>query len=303
MVRERDLARLRRHAAAHEPGRRDGVVRRAERPLARRGRRALSPAAPWTFVISMASAIVGGGRIPGSRRASIVLPAPGGPIISRLWPPAAAISSARARVGLAAHVGEVGTGVRRPWGRRAGSAGSASRSPRSSSSSSDSVGTPTTSSPSARAASGAFATGTSIRSHARARAASAIASAPRIGRISPESESSPQTASGMSASGSPPSAATTRHRDRQVEARARLAQRGRRKVHGDALLRELHARVRERRTHALARLAHRAVGQPDDGERRQPAAHVVPTGNRHIPHLWNTHWIPPKSPAKRPVFR
>ena len=33
--------------------------------------------------------------MPGSRAASIDLPAPGGPTISRLWPPAAAISSAR----------------------------------------------------------------------------------------------------------------------------------------------------------------------------------------------------------------
>ena len=35
------------------------------------------------------------GRIPGRRCASMLLPVPGGPIISRLWPPAAAISSAR----------------------------------------------------------------------------------------------------------------------------------------------------------------------------------------------------------------
>ena len=53
------------------------------------------PATPCTLVISIASAIVGGGRIPGSRRASIVLPAPGGPTMRRLCPPAAAISSAR----------------------------------------------------------------------------------------------------------------------------------------------------------------------------------------------------------------
>ena len=44
---------------------------------------------------SRASAGSNGGRIPGSRAASIDLPEPGGPIINRLWPPAAAISSAR----------------------------------------------------------------------------------------------------------------------------------------------------------------------------------------------------------------
>jgi hypothetical protein len=46
-------------------------------------------------VASIASSNDNGGRMPGNRRASIVLPAPGGPIISRLCPPAAATSSAR----------------------------------------------------------------------------------------------------------------------------------------------------------------------------------------------------------------
>ena len=46
-------------------------------------------------VTSSASSSASGGRIPGSRRASIVLPVPGGPARSRLWRPAAAISSAR----------------------------------------------------------------------------------------------------------------------------------------------------------------------------------------------------------------
>jgi hypothetical protein len=44
---------------------------------------------------SSSSAGASGGRIEGSRAASIDLPAPGGPIIRRLWPPAAATSSAR----------------------------------------------------------------------------------------------------------------------------------------------------------------------------------------------------------------
>ena len=44
---------------------------------------------------SSASSKLSSGRIPGSRRASMVLPLPGGPKKSRLWPPAAAISSAR----------------------------------------------------------------------------------------------------------------------------------------------------------------------------------------------------------------
>src|SRR5580700_9778818 len=44
---------------------------------------------------SSASAGSSGGRIPGSRAASIDFPAPGGPTIKRLWPPAAATSRAR----------------------------------------------------------------------------------------------------------------------------------------------------------------------------------------------------------------
>src|ERR1035438_5411058 len=54
-----------------------------------------SPATLWIWVVSRASAKVSGGRIPGKRLASIVLPEPGGPIISTLCAPAAATSSAR----------------------------------------------------------------------------------------------------------------------------------------------------------------------------------------------------------------
>ena len=49
----------------------------------------------WIAVTSSASSVESGGSRPGSRRASIVLPAPGGPIMRRLCPPADAISSAR----------------------------------------------------------------------------------------------------------------------------------------------------------------------------------------------------------------
>ena len=83
-VRERDLARHRRSAAADEALRRDGVMRRAERALAWRAARRRCPPALCIRVISSASSKLGGGRIPGRRRASIVLPAPGGPTISRL---------------------------------------------------------------------------------------------------------------------------------------------------------------------------------------------------------------------------
>ena len=53
------------------------------------------PATECTFVVSRASSSVRGGSIVGNRRANIVLPEPGGPIIRTLCPPAAATSSAR----------------------------------------------------------------------------------------------------------------------------------------------------------------------------------------------------------------
>ena len=45
-------------------------------------------------VTSIASALLSGGRIDGSRCASIVLPVPGGPLSSTLCAPAAAITIA-----------------------------------------------------------------------------------------------------------------------------------------------------------------------------------------------------------------
>ena len=45
--------------------------------------------------LSSASLSVMLGKMPAKRIASILLPVPGGPLIKTLWPPAAAISSAR----------------------------------------------------------------------------------------------------------------------------------------------------------------------------------------------------------------
>src|SRR5947207_3127795 len=47
-----------------------------------------------------------------------------------------------------------------------------------------------------------------------------------------------------------------------------------REVGGEPLERELEPRVEHRGAHALAGLAHGAVGQSDDGERREAAAEV-----------------------------
>ena len=96
-VRERDLARTRARAAAHDRRRRGrrGAARETAEP-----RRALVPVGGSPRPSGCASpraprARVRAGRIPGSRRASIVFPVPGGPMSSRLCDPAAAISSAR----------------------------------------------------------------------------------------------------------------------------------------------------------------------------------------------------------------
>ncbi len=53
------------------------------------------PAMEWILVASSASSGLMSGRMEGSRLASMLLPDPGGPISSRLWEPAAAISMAR----------------------------------------------------------------------------------------------------------------------------------------------------------------------------------------------------------------
>jgi hypothetical protein len=65
-----------------------------ERNLAR-APPARSPAIEWISDTSSSSRGVNGGKIDGSRAKSMDLPARGGPLKRRLWPPAAAISRAR----------------------------------------------------------------------------------------------------------------------------------------------------------------------------------------------------------------
>src|SRR5262249_4640938 len=78
--------------------------------------RASVPAALWMRVASSAAEKSSGGRIPGRRRASSVLPRPGGPTKSRLCPPAAASARRAGRRG----GGGRGGGGRRPRGGKAG---------------------------------------------------------------------------------------------------------------------------------------------------------------------------------------
>ena len=97
VVRQADLARRGRRAAADQAGVADRVVRRAIGP---RGQQRLARLAAGPSRCRCASSRStrrrsGRGRIVGIRLASIVLPEPGGPSISRLWPPAAAMVTAR----------------------------------------------------------------------------------------------------------------------------------------------------------------------------------------------------------------
>lgn len=54
-----------------------------------------APASAAMAATSSACVRASGGSRPGRRAASMLLPAPGGPTIKRLWPPAAATSRAR----------------------------------------------------------------------------------------------------------------------------------------------------------------------------------------------------------------
>ena len=92
------------------------------------------------------------------------------------------------------------------------------------------------------------------------------AAGPQLARRAP---SSPKTAQRSSASAGtwPLAASTPQAIARSKPGPALRSVRGR-EVDGDALERELEAGVEDRRAHALARLAHGAVAEADDGERR-----------------------------------
>ena len=71
-----------------------------------------------------------------------------------------------------------------------------------------------------------------------------------------------------------PGGGEDRERDREIEARALLAQAGRREVDGDPALRPLELRRGDSAAHALLRLLAGAVGEPDDRERGHSALEV-----------------------------
>ena len=241
-------------------------MRRAERPAVRSARRSASwPATDWIIETSSSSRGDSGGRIEGSRCASIDLPAPGGPIISRLWPPAAAISSARLALswplmsrrsgrpspaGAIAGSGRASTCVPLKWlaswiserGARI------SISPRG----------PGRLRPAGRRADQPVAAPVGRhrgRQHAGDRGDRAVErqlaehgeAVERVGRDRPDRRHDAE-------------------RDRQVVMAAFLGQVGRGEVDGDALGRQREPGGDQRRAHPLARFGDRLVGEPDDHE-------------------------------------
>ena len=250
----------------------------------RRGRRA-GPATLWIAVTSIASSSVSGGRIDGRRRASMVFPEPGGPSSSTLWPPAAATSSARlacawprtsARSPAAtARVGEQRVGV--DAGRRERRlAAEVARRPRRASRRRRRAARRRA--PPRRR----WPPGRGARRGRAARAAAAIGSAPRTrvhAAVEPELAEHAPAATDRGAAASP-SAARMPSAIGRSNARALLADAGRREVHGDAALRVVEAGVAERGADAVARLAHGAVGQADRGRLRQARSRRRPRRRR-----------------------
>ena len=204
----------------------------------------------------------------GSRAASIDLPAPGGPIINRLWPPAAATSSARLALSwplMSARssgtpsssrifgCGRLSTCVPLKW---------------LASWMSDCAATISISGE-AQAASGPQAAG-QISPCPRALAPIAAGSTPATGRCAPSRPSSPSTVKpAMASGGMRADRGHQAERDRQVVMAAFLGQVGGREIDGDAAGRQRQAGGDQRRAHPLLGFRHRLVGQADDVEGRQ----------------------------------
>ena len=231
------------------------------------------PATEWIRVTSSASSRVSGGRIPGRRRPSIVLPVPGGPARSTLCSPAAASSSARRPRSWPRTSARSGRNGSSSSSAPGGVANGMSSSPRRYATACARWRTGTTSMP-ASAASGADSAAQRRRVSPARRAPSATAIVPATGRTRPSSESSPtQPCSSRRAARELVRAGEERERDRKVEARSLLAQRGGREVDGDpASAGPRQHRVDDAAVDAVLRLLAGAVGEPDDRERRQVGA-------------------------------
>ena len=211
------------------------------------------PAALCIWVISSASSRPGAGRMPGRRRASIVLPTPGGPTMSRLCPPAAAISSARFASSWPRTSRRSSSPERSSSGTPGSTTCSGSPSPLRRTAISWRSPAPITRRPSTRVASDAFWCGTSMRSHPASLAPMAAARVPRTPRSSPLSDSSPHTAVLTSASqGTWPLAASSPTAMARSKPGSRLPHVRGREIHRQALHREVEPGVLYGRAHPLA---------------------------------------------------
>ena len=168
--------------------------------------RLVSPATEYISVDCIISPRLISGSIPGRRFAIMDLPAPGGPTIRILCPPAAAISSAR--LTFSCPLTSEKSGICSISVSSAGAAaGSILTSPRIRRSSSSTFFTGYTLIPSANAASAALSAGTNSFFTPQRAAAMAIGSAPYTGRSSPLRDSSPMNAQSSPGSSISPSAA------------------------------------------------------------------------------------------------
>ena len=152
--------------------------------------RLVSPATEWISVDWIISSRLMSGRMVGSRFAIMDLPAPGGPTIRMLCPPAAAIS--KARFTFSCPLTSEKSGI--PGQKRSGSgcfAGGMLISPRRCRISCSTFSTGKTDISWAKAASSALSAGTKSRFTPRRMAAMAMGSAPATGRSSPVRDSSP----------------------------------------------------------------------------------------------------------------
>ncbi len=220
--------------------------------------------------------------MPGSRCASIVLPEPGEPTKSRLWPPAAAISSARRGTSCPRTSPRSGRGA----GARGGGLGTAplddtaSASPRSRATSSPRCRGAWTSHPPTTAASPAFSGGTiSRRTSWRARPGGDRQDAAHRAQRSVERQLADEQRARQRRRVDHARRAEHPDGDRDVVSGAVLAQVGGRQVDGDPARRQLEAAVLQRAADADAPLAH---------ARRRPARRCCSRGAR-----------PPRRPRRR----
>lgn len=184
----------------------------------------------WTAVTSRDSSRVSGGMRVGMRSASMVLPAPGGPVHRTWWPPAAATSMASRAV--CCPTMSARSWPRRPWavlpspvpraaspvppvsvvaGRASGSwVSSGTGSSLSTAMSWRRLRTPSTETPGTSAASAAALSGTTTWRQPASAAARTAGRMPRTGRTRPSSPSSPIMTMSVRARGSRrPAAART----------------------------------------------------------------------------------------------